>query len=161
MTICAWCGVVLKPDKPKFVSHGMCPKCQVAFLGGPGPVSLKEYIERFKFPVILVNSNVELKEANQAALKLVGKDPGEVRSQLVGEVMECIHASQPGGCGRTVHCQACTIRNSVKATFESGIPLIDVDAYQEIVTEKGLQRVRLKISTVKASESVLIKIVAA
>ena len=161
MTICAWCGAILKPSEPSFVTHGMCPKCQVAFVGGPGPVSLREYIGKFEFPIILVNSNVELIEANQRALEFFGKERDEIEGQLGGEVMECIHARRPGGCGKTVHCKACAIRNSVKATHETGRPLIDVESYQEIMTEDGLKRVHLRISTAKTADSVLLKIVAA
>jgi hypothetical protein len=49
----------------------------------------------------------------------------------------------------------------VTATHETGKALIDVDSYQEIMTEDGLKTVHLKISTVKRADSVLLKIVAA
>jgi hypothetical protein len=75
----------------------MCPKCQVAFVGGPGPVSLKDFIGKFEFPIILVSSNVELIEANQKALEFFGKEFDETEGQLAGEVLECIHARRPGG----------------------------------------------------------------
>ena len=161
MTICAWCGLVLKPERPAFITHGMCPTCQVAFLGGPGPVPLKKYIGKFDFPVIVVGPDAELIEANSEALKLVGKERQEVQGQLAGEVLECIYSKHPGGCGKQVHCKACAIRNSVTDTYRTGRPLIDVDSYQEVMTKDGLKTVHLKISTVKKSGSVLLKIVAA
>ncbi len=139
----------------------MCPKCQAGFLGSPGPVSMKEFVGRFEFPVILVGPGTELLEANHEALRLVRKGLEEVRDQLAGEVLECIYAKHPGGCGRHVHCKACAVRNSVTATHETGKALIDVDSYQEIMTEDGLKTVHLKISTVKRADSVLLKIVAA
>ena len=92
MTICAWCGRVLRPEKPAFVTHGMCPTCQVAFLGGPGPVSLREFIGRFDFPVIVVGPDAELIEANSGALRLVDKERREVRGQLAAR---CWSASTP------------------------------------------------------------------
>lgn len=161
MTICAWCDRVIRPGRPSFVSHGICPTCQVAFVGGAGPVSLREFIARFKFPVIVVGADAKLIAANREAGKLVGKEPSEIRGQLAGEVLECIYASQPGGCGRQVHCKACAIRNSVTATHASGTPLTDVDSYQEIMTKGGLKTIHLKISTARRSGSVLLKIVAA
>jgi hypothetical protein len=139
----------------------MCPRCQAAFLGGPGPVSLKEFVGGFEFPVILVGPDTELLEANHEALRLVRKGLEEVRGQLAGEVLECIYAKHPGGCGRQVHCKACAIRNSVTTTHKTGNSLTDVDSYQEIMTEDGLKTVHLKISTVKRADSVLLKIVAA
>jgi hypothetical protein len=161
MTICAWCDRVIRPGKRSFVTHGICPACQVAFMGGVGPVSLKEFIVKFKFPVIVVGPDVELIEANRGAEKLVRKDLKEIRGQLAGEVLECIYACQPGGCGRQVHCKACAIRNSVTDTHRTGRPLTDVDSYQEIMTKEGLKRVQLRISTAKKSDAVLLKIVAA
>ncbi len=161
MTICAWCRRVLKPGRPAFVTHGMCPTCQVAFLGGPGPVALRTFIGRFGFPVVVVGPDAELIEANSEVLRLVGKARREVRGQLAGEVLECIYARKPGGCGQQVHCKACAIRNSVTATHRTGKPLIDVDSYQEVMTKDGLKTVHLRISTAKRSGSVLLKIVAA
>jgi hypothetical protein len=161
MTICAWCDRVIKPGRPSFVTHGICPTCQVAFVGGAGPVSLSEFIAKFKFPVIVVGPDAELIEANRRAGRMLGKDPSAIRGQLAGEVLECIYACQPGGCGRHVHCKACAIRNSVTDTHRTGTPLVDVDSYQEIMTKDGLKRVHLKITTVKRADSVLLKIVAA
>ena len=65
-------------------------------MGGRGPVSLKEFINEFGFPVVLVNSNVELIDANQEALRFVGKDLDQIKGQLGGEVLECIYAAEPG-----------------------------------------------------------------
>lgn len=161
MTVCAWCGVILRPSEPSFVTHGMCPKCQVEFIGGPGPVSLKEFIRKFDFPIVLVNSNVELIDANLGALELVGKEFHEVEGRLGGDVLECIHATRPGGCGQTVHCKGCAIRIAVRTTLETGRPLIDVDSFQDVMTENGLERMHLKLSTAKRSDTVLLKIVAA
>ena len=124
-------------------------------------MSLSEFIGRFEFPVIVVGPDTELIEANSGALRLVDKKRREVRGQLAGEVLECIYAKKPGGCGQQVHCKACAIRNSVTATHRTGRPLIDVDAYQEVMTKDGLKRVHLKVSTAKRSGSVLLKIVAA
>ncbi len=139
----------------------MCPKCQVEFIGGPGPVSLKEFIRKFDFPIVLVNSNVELIDANLGALELVGKEFHEVEGRLGGDVLECIHATRPGGCGQTVHCKGCAIRIAVRTTLETGRPLIDVDSFQDVMTENGLERMHLKLSTAKRSDTVLLKIVAA
>ena len=121
---------------------------------------MKEFIGRFNFPILVVNENVELADANEKALEFAGKTSDEIVGQRGGEFLECIHSALPGGCGRTIHCKACTIRNSVRATYETGQPLINVDSYQQVMTEDGLKNVHLKISTAKALDSVLLKIVA-
>ena len=159
--VCGWCGVLIKPGEPSPVSHGICPNCETAFLEARGSVTLKEYIERFAFPIVVVNSNVELIEANPGAVRFVGKDVAQIEGKLGGDVIECVHASQAHGCGRTVHCKACTIRNSVTRTYQTGVPVIDALAYQEIATKNGPEKIRLKVSTVKVSDSVLLKMVPA
>ena len=160
MTVCAWCGAILTPGDPSFVTHGICPKCQVAFVGGPGPASLKEFIGRFNFPIMVVNADVELTGANAQALELVGRTAAAAEGHRGGELLECIHSVHQGGCGRSVHCKACTIRNSVRETYETGAPMIDVESYQQVMTDDGLKKVQFRISTAKVSDSVLLKIVA-
>lgn len=60
-----------------------------------------------------------------------------------------------------MHCKGCAIRIAVRTTFETGRPMIDMESFQEIVTDGQLERVHLKISTAKGSDLVLLKIVAA
>lgn len=110
---------------------------------------------------MLVGPDVEVLEANERALEFAGKDSEEVAGHYGGEVLECIHAALPGGCGKTVHCEACTIRMSVKKTYETGQSLLDVDSYQQVMTKDGLKTVHLKISTAKSADAVLLKIVPA
>jgi len=157
--VCAWCGLLMEAGRSKDVSHSICPKCQAAFLGHKGPVALADFIQGFGFPIVLVNSAVEVIEANQSALKFFGKEKRDVEGRLGGEVLECLHASETGGCGKTTHCVACAIRNSFNTTYHTGIPQIDVDSYQRIVTKEGQKTVHLKISTIKMSDTVFLKIV--
>jgi hypothetical protein len=109
----------------------------------------------------VVGPNSELQEANKRACAMVGKDHSEITGRLAGQVMECVYARHPGGCGQSVHCEACTIRRSVTRTHRTGEPVIDVESYQEIVTNDGPKRVLLRISTAKSQDSVLLKIVPA
>jgi len=139
----------------------MCADCKAFFVKNAGPVPLREFINRFEFPILVVNSNVEATQANDKALDLLGKHSTDVGGALAGNIMECAHARLPGGCGRTVHCKGCAIRNSVTETYKTGKLLIDVDAYQDIRTPKGTRRTLFKVSTVKQSESVLLRIIPA
>jgi hypothetical protein len=66
-----------------------------------------------------------------------------------------VEAALPARHAAVVH------RAAVAPAHETGRPLIDVDSYQEIMTEDGLKKVLLKISTAKNADSVLLKIVAA
>jgi PAS domain-containing protein len=132
--ICAWCHQELEADShhesdPQAeISHGICLPCRTYFLLGERP-TLDEFLNRLAVPVVVVNAQGEVSLANQRALKMLGKSLDRVKGFKGGEAMECAHARLPGGCGNTVHCQACTIRNSVMETFETGRSLQRVPAY--------------------------------
>jgi len=83
---------------------------------------------------------------------------GEVEDRLAGEVVECVYSDFPGGCGRTEHCEACTIRNSLDETVGSGRSLKRVPAYQYIKTPDGIRRKTISISTEKKGSYVLLRI---
>ena len=161
MIVCSWCDTTLNTEEPSRVSHGICPRCKDVFFGHLEPVSVKEYIEGFGFPIFLVNSNVELEQANEGACAFAGKEFSEIEGRLGGNVIECVYSKHPGGCGKTVHCEACTIRNSVTRTYRTGEPVVDAVSYQEVLTDDGPRKIPLRISTVKNANSVLLKIVPA
>jgi hypothetical protein len=160
MTSCAWCGTVIDRSDASVASHGICQECEATFLEGAGSVPAGELVEGFEFPLLLVNWNVELVEANNELRNWVKKELAAIKGRLGGDVLGCIHSSEPGGCGRTADCARCQIRNSVTRTYFTGEPLTDVDSHQEMMTECGPRTIHLKISTAKFLNSVLLKIVA-
>ena len=94
--------------------------------------------------------------ANDRVGTMTGRSYHEVFGLLGGEVMECVYARLPEGCGKTVHCVACTIRNTVMAARESGEPQMhipvrlqqmDREIKMVISTEKIGSLVRIVIET--------------
>ena len=77
--------------------------------------------------------------------KMLNKSDREVFGLLGGEVMECAYARLPEGCGKTVHCEACTIRNTVMAAMESGEPQMHVP----VKLKQADREVEMTISTDK------------
>ena len=69
---------------------------------------------------------------------------------LSGEVMECVYARLPEGCGQTNHCFACTVRNTVMAAIESGEPQVHVPV--ELQRDGG--KLRMIVSTEKVGSFV-------
>ncbi|MCJ7776462.1 MAG: hypothetical protein MUP08_08760, partial [Desulfobulbaceae bacterium] len=63
-----------------------------------------------------------------------------------------------GGCGNTVHCKSCTIRNTVTDTLQSGKSNIKVPAYPDLHHITGDNRIRFLITTERAAEAVLLRI---
>jgi PAS domain-containing protein len=117
-----------------------------------------EFLETLVEPVILVDGDVRFVAANTAAQRFVGKDPAMIYDRLGGEVLECVYADLPEGCGSTIHCEACEIRNSVTATLTTGENVQRAPAYQDLKTPEGVRRVRLLVSTEKVGDAVLLRI---
>lgn len=159
--VCAWCDKELTstagPLTSDVVSHGICDACATKVLAG-SRATARAFLEGLREPVFLVDGNARVHAANSRARALVGKDSREVEDQLAGDVIECANASQPGGCGATEHCKACTIRQSVTETIATGRPVRGLPAFQDIRTERGVQRKRFLVSSERAGTFVLLSI---
>lgn len=137
------------------VSHGMCDACAERLVAGTRQTA-RMFLERLDTPVFLTDDDVRIIAANSAARALFGKGDGEIEDRLGGDVIECANAFKPGGCGRTVHCKACTIRNAVTETVTTGLPYHRVPAYQTLRSEEGEVLKRLLVSTERAGTLVLL-----
>jgi PAS domain-containing protein len=159
--VCAWCGRDLGKgagdDTAAFITHGICDDC-AAFFSTSEPETLRELLERFDAPVLLVGVDGVVLTANAAARRAVGKELEEVEGFRGGEVMDCAYARLPGGCGRTEHCAACQIRFSVTETYRTGQSLREVRAYLDIDTPGGLRRRYLLITTERRNDCVLLRL---
>ena len=117
---CAWCGLEFAPpsDEPDhdFVTHGICPECEEHF-DANRPEPLRRFLNRFDASIICVDSDARVIAANDAASEMVAKDRDEMAESLLGDLMECRWARLPGGCGKTEHCVACSIRLLVGDTL--------------------------------------------
>ncbi len=121
--ICSYCRKDLGRKPPLSdggVTHAMCPECDAYFARQWGGMSYDQYVDRFQYPVVLVEPEGRVVAMNQAAAGFLGCQPREVVGLLGGEAMECAYARLPEGCGKTVHCSACAIRNTVTATHRTG-----------------------------------------
>ncbi len=163
LTICAWCNRKIeagafpnKRDQP--VSHGICKKCSQKILTGT-PTSLVSFLNSLEGPVLLVDKEGRMLVGNDQACKALGKEADEIAGKLGGELIECIHAKQKGGCGGTIHCKSCTIRNTVMDTLHTGKSHSGVEAYPDLHEFKGDKVVRFTISTEKIGEVVMLQIV--
>ena len=78
--------------------------------------------------------------------------------QLAGDVIQCIYADFPEGCGETTHCSGCAIRNTAEKTYETGESQKNVKAYQILKTAQGPKHKIILLSTEKVGDRVLLQI---
>lgn len=160
--ICFFCNTRIDNDgKPvsedQEISHGLCPNCVPKFMAGHG-CRFADFLDKLPPPIFVVGDNGRIVGANSEGLRLIDKEAGEIQSRLGGEVFECRHAKEPGGCGQTIHCKTCTIRNSVTETARTGEPCIRVPAYMDLGNIIQERTVRFLISTEKVIDVVLLRI---
>lgn len=159
--VCAWCQEEINAgpeDETAFeISHGICLSCKARFFADE-EATLEHFLNKLEKPVLLVNGAGQVALANNLALDILGKKIEQVRGLPGGEVMECANAGLPAGCGNTIHCLACAIRNNVMDTHESGKSKRRVPAYLNQRGPDGLQDIDFLISTEKIDAFVLLRI---
>lgn len=161
--ICAWCKKDLgltstfNGTKDDPITHGICGDCARGTLS-TGAKSLRAFLDQFSKPVFLMTPEGRIVTANSKGLSLLRKKPEEIDGELGGDVFECNYAHLPGGCGNTIHCRTCTIRNTVMDTLKSGMSNIRIPAYPDLHHMTGEIRIRFLITTEKIGESVLLRI---
>jgi hypothetical protein len=129
--VCSYCQKKLGLKAPLSdggLTHGMCPSCARHFAEQWRGMSYGHWLERFEFPVVLVEGEGRVVAINKPACDFLGRQPEDVIGLLGGEALECARSRLPGGCGKTVHCATCAIRNSVNETRATGQPLTRVPA---------------------------------
>jgi PAS domain-containing protein len=153
--ICSFCRADLGEKEPfdvDSVTHGMCDACADHFGRQWAGLDLGEYLDRFDRPVLAVSQDGRIVAANQLMADMLGKSERRLFGLLGGEAMECRFARLPEGCGNTIHCKTCTVRNTVMGVLETGEPREGVSAY----VDQGDRRVGLTISAYKRDRFVLL-----
>jgi PAS domain-containing protein len=160
--VCAWCkkdirAVANSRHGDDVVSHGICPSCSSNFIFQLG-TSLEQHIESLDLPVFVVDDDVQVEAANEAARRVFGKDLFEMKGHRGGDVFECAHARLPEGCGRTIHCSGCAIRRSVTITYQTRRPLFEIPATLTRGDPDVQSAIALTITTVKVGDSVMLRV---
>jgi len=81
----------------------------------PDDTALRVLLDAIPSFVFIADREVRILDANRAARRWIGDEPGSKLNQLGGNVLNCIFSREPGGCGRTDACPSCLIRESVEA----------------------------------------------
>jgi len=74
---------------------------------------LRTILDAFPIPVLIVDKNLTIHDANHASKKLLGDDISAKLMKLCGDILGCIHAlSSANGCGETQYCEDCVLRQT-------------------------------------------------
>ncbi|MBU0673866.1 MAG: hypothetical protein KJ950_04415 [Proteobacteria bacterium] len=160
--ICAWCrvdlsesGVDSNPDAK--ISHGICPACADRLMAKLG-IPLDRFLNRLEIPVVVVDRENQVRIANETAQQL-GHPPKERDGDFrPGNVFECVHATMPEGCGKTIHCSGCVIRQSIRKTFATGEKVEQTPAFLTRRNPEGEQEIDLLVSTEMIEDLVVLKV---
>ena len=160
--VCAWCqkdmGTTPSTNSSEsIITHGICGECAREILERQG-VDLRTFLDNLAAPVIVVDEAGNVSNANKQARVLLKKDLPDIKGSRSGNVFECIHAKLPEGCGKTIHCDGCTIRMTVMDTFQSGKSHLKTPACLCRGTPDHCTIIDILISTEKIRDVVLLRI---
>jgi PAS domain-containing protein len=156
---CVWCQGPLQAGEGQVLAStpAVCDAC-AAVLSSVGRQPLAAFIEKLAAPVLVLTPDCVATLANAKACAFLGKTAERLVGQRAGDVIECVHAAEPGGCGQTLHCKGCAVRRSVEHTHTTGEPLRGVHAYQDIRTPNGIRTAWFELTTERAGDLVLLRI---
>lgn len=153
--ICAWCQKQLEPfsngDATK--THGICQLCQDELLGVKRH-RFNDFLDTINKPLLVVDDDGMILTGNKASQDMLGKILPDIEGLPGGIVFECINANLPGGCGHTIHCVGCTVRQTVMSTFDTGQPIVKASALLETHTGD----IDFHISTIPVNGYVILRI---
>ena len=96
--------------------------------------------------------------ANRTAGVMVHLDPADMKGKLSGDVLSCVYAELPGGCGRTMHCTGCAIRRAVAHTRATGESIKADHAFSHRRGPDGPLQLACLVSTERLGPMVLVEI---
>jgi len=164
LRVCAWCNKTMSPVRTGgkaskgLVTHSVCSDCadNLDFQLG---VSLKEYLDSLKMPIIALDDYGAVIAVNSAASLIYREKSGIEPVAWKEKVYECAHARLPEGCKKTVHCSGCAIRFVTSDTFNSGESRQNVQAHLNHCSSDMNEKAELLISADKIDNIVFLRIV--
>jgi hypothetical protein len=129
---CIWCAQKIGNENDSLQrvgtnAHAVCGCCAEHFTLPPsGP--LQKHLDRVNVPVLVIELHAGkyliTRAVNRKACDWLSKDSREIIQHLSGNVIECAYARLPEGCGSTVFCAACAIKQTIAGTAETWEPRV-------------------------------------
>lgn len=165
--VCTWCmknlgDVHTNFHDESFTTLAICQDCADTLFGELRLDQAELFLEKLPEPVVVVDRDGVVLTANNLARVQLGKGLHNIMGFTVGRIIECEHAGKPGGCGKTIHCNGCTIRMCVEDTYNTGRSNLHVPSYGEALGDASTapkQRRLQTISTERVADVVILRIV--
>jgi PAS domain-containing protein len=160
--VCAWCKksmgtVEATAFAQDVITHGMCEECMLKMASGMTK-SIDDFLDTLECPVLMLEEDNTFSTANQQACEILEKSREDLVGKKPGDVLECPHSKEPGGCGLQVHCKSCVIRQAVKRTYETGQACRDIPAIPDLQQFGSKKETKFLISTEKVGKMVLLRV---
>ena len=75
-------------------------------------------LKNMPLAVMIVNNEVRVQGINEAAQEFLCISDEDAHLKKCGDVLKCVHARGPGGCGGSSFCSRCLLRKSVLEALE-------------------------------------------
>ena len=109
-------------------------------------------------PAFLVDADHTIGMVNRQALDLLHRPADQVLGERTGTVLECQNAYLAGGCGLTMRCAGCTLRQCIAHTHLTGEPRFNIRATLTLARGAGVKDVRVTFSTARIRDRILLEI---
>ena len=121
-------------------------------------ISMGDFLASLDTPVLLVDGDMVVQGGTASSSQMTGKELVDIQGLRGGNVFECVNASLPEGCGRTIHCSGCTLRRTITDTYATGQSHHRVPATLKVTSADEPEAIAIYVTTEKVAERVLLKI---
>ena len=145
-TVCSKCRRVVRDDGiggSSVTGLELCADCAAYERTLRASIPGREGLDTSQQPLLVITSDSRVVAANAAFAAFAGRPSAELEGWLTGDAIGCARAKLPGGCGRTLHCHACTIRRMVAEVGRTRLARWRVPAY--VVTATGRREICVTI----------------
>ncbi|MGB7606633.1 MAG: PAS domain S-box protein, partial [Lutisporaceae bacterium] len=87
--------------------------------------TLQKIFEISPVGMLLIDSNTVIKQANKAFLDILDYDQSSIVEHQFGDSLHCLNSLE-NGCGKSIKCIFCDLRNTLKRVLRKGTPCNDI-----------------------------------
>lgn len=151
--LCSWCYNIFESPGFDDGQESICPGCR-NWHQGASEHTIKGILEKLPVPVISLAADNTIISANTKASDVFNLTFEQSSEKKAGEHFNCENSRLPGGCGKTIKCMNCSIRNIILTTYLDGMPRENVSVTIDTVDNK---KIRFTFSAVRVKGNVWIR----